>query len=178
MIAEAIDTVTEKIVTLFITNQRLLTHALWLDPFVVAAENGDAFTWSTTFSSGDNNYLLYLRNTDATRLLHIVEINIGGKEEGRFTLYSSTGDGGNGTNSAEFNMDFSGVAAPAIHKEGPINIGDLGSLTQIGYRTTPLFESENFNMRHALVLGEDDAIVVQNTKGGDDTSVTIMGYYE
>lgn len=178
MIAEAIDTVTNRIRSLTMTNGRLNSHALNLDPFVVAASNGDAFTWSHAYSSSDNDYLMYLQNTDASRILHIVDVNVGGKEESMFTLFSTTGDGGAGADSAEFNMDFSGVAAPAIHKAGPISGGDLGGFTAIGHRTTPLFKSESMDFDDALMLGQNDAIVVQNTKGGDHTSVTIKGYYE
>lgn len=145
------------------------------DRYVAAAELGKAFTWSTRHTSSDDDHIIYLRNTSSTEVLHIVGIEAGSKDQTIFTLNSVTGLG-SGAPLNEFNMNFSTTEAEAVHFEN--GVGTLGTVSPLGYRNVTRFGGDSFNLVRALILGENDAITIQTSKGGADTIASITGYFE
>ena len=150
------------------------TDVIANDPFIAAISNGDAYIWSTRHSSSSEDHAFYLRNTSSTKRLRIRSVASGSKSEAVFTLNSVTGDG-SGSDSNEFNLDFSGIAADAVHLANAV--GTLGTITEIGYRNISDFGGTSFSTSEFLDLGEDDAITVQISKGADDTIVDVTGYF-
>ncbi len=157
------------------TKGRLNVNALNDDALVRAAMEGRAFIWSTNHTAGMNEHVLYLRNISTKDVLHIVSVSAGGSKTSIVALYSVDANG-SGADSVEFNMNFSGNAAQAVHLQN--DVGEVGALELIGNTIISAYAASTFKLNRALILGQNDALTVFFEDGGPDTVANITGYFE
>ncbi len=171
---KAIDTVLRKAKPVTSTNRRLNTNALTTTEEITRALAGDLYTWTVDYSAGSGHNALYLRNSSTSQQLFIRAVDVNSKIKTAFRLFFSDGTGsGTPVTGVNWGPTISGTADAVAFQAA----ADVGTLLKIGCVRVPAWSHDDFPIDSALVLDEDQAIVVVN-EATSEICVTIRGFYK
>ena len=136
----------------------------------------ESYVWSVAYNASNNDYILYLRNTNPDKDLYITSVDVGSKLKSIFSLSRVTGLG-SGADSSEVNLNLkSSNEALAVHLGG--DVGDIGTATMIDCRTNDAYSGSKFEFNGSLILGEGDAIAIKAEENPSSTCASITGFFE
>lgn len=131
-----------------------------------------------TCTAGD--HVAYLKNTSNTRNLFILDIDFNSVEAVKWKVFSCSGTAAAGATVIPSNLNLSSnKVAEATAMSGDTAITGLTADRQVGGLRTPALDSRLKEFNGALVLGPNDAIVVEYDTGTTGLcGIEILFYYE
>jgi len=131
-----------------------------------------------TAAAGD--YVAYLKNTSNTRNLFILDVDFNSVEAVKWKVWSCSGTAAAGETITPSNLNLSSnKVAEATAMAGDTPITGLTAARQVGTSRTQALDAKLKEFSGALVLGPNDAIVVEYDTGITGIcDVEILFYYE
>ncbi len=146
----------------------------------VSDVHGQTFSWSSRYLIQAGSSIIFLRNVSTTRNFFVTDIDVGATSGATWEIWTSTTAGAgvviSGTN---FNRTSSNT--PDASAFGNENITTNGSESLVAYVKHGNNEVVHFDTQSALILGQNDAIMVkkQLTPASTVSGVcTVTGYFE
>ncbi len=170
---EARDTTTLNFEHVESTNNRLNVNTTNL--LREASVDGQFYSWTGHFDTTDGDHVLFIRNTDSGKDLHLVYASVSVKVASVATLNRVSGLG-SGAPATEVNWNFgSPNNAEVIAIAGAVDVGGIIEMQCVRLPNGGLAE---FSLFGALTLNNGgDGITIQLSKGGTDTCAVVIGYY-
>ncbi len=159
-------------------NRLDVASSTFSEAHLVALQDGQTYSWTSSYSATSGDEIIYIKNTSKTKLLIIDSMELGAVATAQFAIYQVTGTA-SGTSITGKNTNLiSGNAADATALGDAavtgITIGDRVSIIRV-----PANDSKLIDFKDTLVLGLNDAIAITYTAGSGNTiDATIVGYYD
>ena len=148
--------------------------------YYVSRDDGQSYSWASTYNVDGGSSIIYLQNTSPTRNLIIDEIDIGALSGGIWELWTCTTDGGGAVISG-VNHNLTSSNSPEARAFGNENITSNSSGVLLAYTITPGIGVDNFHTKDSVILGQNDAIIVKTPPTAltaPSGVCTITGYFE
>jgi len=160
-----------------VTNRLNVSSKASARAFYISRDSGNAYSWTSSYSAGTGEEVIYVKNTHASNKLFIDKIHVGGVLTGLFELYQVTGTAAGTTITGKnLNLTSSNIAAATALGNASVTsltIGDRITLVRTAATATTLL-----NMDNTLILGFGDAIAITYTGSTGIVDTMIRGYYE
>jgi hypothetical protein len=147
--------------------------------FYVSRDEGQSYTWTSTYSAATTNEVLYIKNTSKTLKLYLdsIDCNQVGGVIGAFIIKEVTGTAA-GTAITGTNTNLvSGNVAPvtALGNASVTGTTDAATISTIGVEQ---YAHNNILFPATIILGLNDAIAVEFTGSTGVVNVTMHGWFE
>jgi len=145
--------------------------------YYVSREDGQAFTWHSSYSATTGDHVVHVKNTSQTRNLVISKILFSGVEAGKYTVESVTGTAA-GTTITGSHMNRSKVREADCDSFGNAAVTGLSSEDTFAAMRVLAGASGAGSSNNALILGVTGQIAVKYEGTTGIVDVTIFGYFE
>lgn len=146
----------------------------------ISKEENLAFSWASRYLVAEGSSIIFLKNTSTTKNLIIEDIHVGGTAAATWELWTSTAAGA-GTVISGTNLNRNSSNLPEASAFGNANITSNGSESLVAYIKHQANGLSHFEFRDALILGQNDGIMVKKQLTPADTVSGICGvagYFE
>jgi len=159
------------------SRNRLKTHATVRHEIQAEAEEGEAYGWVSTFGATAGDEIIYIKNTDTLKSLHIYRVGFSNTVNTLWTLFKVTSGTAAGTTITGRNLNFGSGKTPLVTSYG--NAAVTGTLTgeTIYSIHTPAHNPKKFPTDGAIILDTGDELAVTINATGT-VSANIFGYFQ
>jgi hypothetical protein len=146
--------------------------------YYVSRNDGQAYTWSSAFSTATGEETISIKNTSTTKNLYIDSIRVGSANAAVWTLFQVTSGTAAGTTLTATNLNLTSSNAADSASFG--NASVTGSLAGpvLDYIRTAANGEQELSLSDALILGQNDEIAITYTGSTGLTETVIEGFFE
>ena len=145
--------------------------------FYISRDDGEAYNWTSSFSAGTGNEIVYIKNNSTTKKLIIESLAVGGVLTGLFEIFECTGTAG-GTPITGKNINLSSNNEADATSYGNASVTGLVIGDRIGLTRTAATSSNIIIQNGALQLSFNDAICVTYTGSTGIVDCVVRAYFE
>jgi hypothetical protein len=145
--------------------------------FYISRDFGEAYTWTSSYSAGTGEEVLYVKNDSTTHQLVIDLVHVGGVLTGLFEIYQVSGTAA-GTSLTGVNLNLTSSNTASATALGNASVTGLTIGNRLYLHRTPATTSGAFELADTLILGTTDAIAITYTGGTGIVDAEIRGFFE
>jgi len=145
--------------------------------YYVSRDDGQAFSWYSSYSATSGDYVIHIKNTSQTRNLVISKILFSGVEAGKYSVETVTGTAA-GTNITGAHMNRSKVREADCDSFGNAAVTGLTLDDTFASMRTLAGASAAGSSSNALILGVTGQVAVKYEGTTGIVDVTVFGYFE
>lgn len=139
---------------------------------------GKTFVWTSSFSAATGNHIIYIKNTSTIDKLYIKHISIGGVSSGLFELFEAESGTVVGTPIEGVNMNRIKHGKNATSTScGDAVVTGIVNGERLAMKRVPANSTLDIHV-DALVLGQNDAIIIRYTGSTGIVDASILGFYD
>lgn len=144
---------------------------------LVAFSEGATYNWTSSYSAISGDEVIYIKNTNTSKLLVIDKVAVSSVNAGFFELYQVSGTGAGTTITGKnTNLTSGNVAAATALGNASVTgltIGDKIDQARVAANSRSVMDTKD-----VIILGQSDAIAITYTGSTGIADVTITGYYD
>jgi len=145
--------------------------------YYVSREDGQFFTWYSSYSATSGDYVIYIKNNSQSTNLVISRMMFGGANAGKYSVEIVSGTAaGTAIEGAHFNR--SKVREADSTSFGNAAVTGLSTEDTLGAMRLMAGQTGSGSSSNALILGVTSAIAIKYIGSAGDVDITIFGYFE
>ena len=145
--------------------------------YYISREDGQTYSWTSSYSASSGDEIIYIKNTDTERKLFIDIMRFSAVNTALFEVFEVTGTAsGTAITGKNLNLSSGSVADATSYGNNAvtgITIGDRITLVRV-----PANGVHDLNFENALILGFNDAIAVTYTGSTGIADIAIRAFFE
>ena len=142
----------------------------------MAREKGATYLWTSSYSAGTGNEVIYIKNTSTTQNLVIDKATVSAVLTGLFELNVAAGTAG-GTTITGTNSNLTSGNAASASSYGDASVTGITPGIRIDMARVPANGRATMELNDVLILGLNDAISITYTGSTGIVDIIITGYY-
>lgn len=160
------------------SRQRLdVSAASFSESSFVSAVEGQTYIWTSSYSAGTGNEVIYVKNTSKSKILVIDKVTVNSVLTGLFELFIVSGTA-SGTPITGTNVNLTAGNVAASTALGDASVTGLSIGARIDMARIPALGRATMELNDVLILGQDQAVAVTYTGSTGIVDIIVTGYYE
>lgn len=145
--------------------------------YYLSRDQGEAFTFTSSYSSTSGDNIIYIKNTNNDKRLYIDHIHLSAINAGLFEMFNVSGTA-SGTSITAQNLNLTSNKAASATSLGDAAVTGITLGGRITMARVGAIGSSDLNMENVLILGFGDAIAIRYTGTSGIVDSVVRGFYE